>query len=305
MNKSDIKILIKLFCFQEEIIQKNSINYTSNNDDKNQNVVFLIRKESITKYKNFFYYDTLYKFLKDKTNILKEIKENGIIKYQKLDDSIISNVYQKIPKNYINKIEKIDKKKLLEQLSKEKEWNNRYIKYNISNIQTLEVKLIDDFEIINNDLFQLIFTEQNIQFKNLFGNIIFSENKMFISIIYQNKSIYEIGHFDEKNNFLLEYLLDQNDINEVNAFIDNLLRLGMNKLLIQANENQIININSKKIRCYKVDKMHIRENIEDIKQNNGKIFQLFYDDKLKVLILLLVYEYNNNLEEVYLINKNT
>ena len=224
---NDIKILIKLFCFQEEIIQKNIINYTSNNDDKSQNVVFLIRKESITKYKNYFNYDTLYKFLKDKTNILEKIKENGIIKYQKLDDSIISNVYQKIPKNYINKIEKTDKKKLSEQILKEKEWNNKYIKYNISNIQALEVKLIDDFEIINHDLLQLFLTEQIFKFKNLFGNIIFSENKMFISIIYQSRYIYEIGHFDEKNNFHLEYLLDQDDINEVNVFIEYLLRLGM------------------------------------------------------------------------------
>ena len=301
---NDIKILIKLFCFQEEIIQKNIINYTSNNDDKSQNGVFLIRKESITKYKNYFNYDTLYKFLKEKTNILEKIKENGIIKYQKLDDSIISNVYPKIPKNYIKKIEKTDKKKLSEQILKEKEWNNKYIKYNISNIQAFEVKLIDDFEIINNELLQLFLTEQNIKFKNLFGNIIFIEKKMFISInIYQSRYIYEIGHFDEKNKFHLEYLLDQDDINDVNVFIEYLLKLGMNKLIILIDENQIININDTKIKCYKVDKNPIKEKDEDIKQTNDNLFQIFYDDKLKVLILLLIYEYNNNLEEVYLINK--
>ena len=262
---NDIKILIKLFCFQEEIIQKNIINYTSNNDDKSQNGVFLIRKESITKYKNYFNYDTLYKFLKEKTNILEKIKENGIIKYQKLDDSIISNVYPKIPKNYIKKIEKTDKKKLSEQILKEKEWNNKYIKYNISNIQAFEVKLIDDFEIINNDLLQLFLAEQNIKFKNLFGNIIFIEKKMFISIIYQSRYIYEIGHFDEKNKFHLEYLLDQDDINDVNVFIEYLLKLGMNKLIILIDENQIININDTKIKCYKVDKNPIKEKDEDIK----------------------------------------
>jgi len=109
---NDIKILIKLFCFQEEIIQKCSSNYTSNHDNKNhKNDVFLIKKETITKYKNHFNYNALYNFLKDETNILDIIKENGIINYQRLNDSIISSVYKIIPENIINKIEKADKKK--------------------------------------------------------------------------------------------------------------------------------------------------------------------------------------------------
>jgi len=229
---NDIKILIKLFCFQEEIIQKCSNNYTSNHDNKNhENEVFLIKKETITKYKNHFNYNALYNFLKDETNILDIIKENGIINYQRLNDSIISSVYKIIPENIINKIEKADKKKIIEQLLKEKEWNNKYINYNISNIKTLKVQLINNFEFINNDLLQLFLTEQNIKFKSLFGNIIFSENKIFIFIIYQSRYIYEIGHLDKNSNFHLEYLLDQDDMKEPNIFLDYLLKLGMTKLL--------------------------------------------------------------------------
>lgn len=87
---SDIKILIKLFCFQEEISQKNNTNYiTPNIFDKNDTYILLIKKTSITKYKNYFSYNTLYRFLKYKTNILDSIKENQIINYKKLNDSII------------------------------------------------------------------------------------------------------------------------------------------------------------------------------------------------------------------------
>ena len=161
MNKinSDIKILIKLFCFQEEIIQKNNINYqTPRNANKYDFNIILIQKQTITKYKDYFSYNTLYNFLKYKTNILDNIKENDIINHKKLDDSIISNAYQSIPKDYIEKIEKIDKKKLIDELSEEKEWKCKYIKYNVSN-QKLKIPYLDDFEIISFDLNQLIIDE--------------------------------------------------------------------------------------------------------------------------------------------------
>ena len=176
---SDIKILIKLFCFQEEIIQKNNINYkTPNTIDKNDIYYILIKKASITKYKNYFSYDTLYNFLKYKTNILDSIKENEIINYKKLNDSIISNIYKIITKDYIKKIVNIDKKKLLNELSEKKEWKYKSIKYNESNGQRLKLKIIYDFEIINVDLLNLFAKEQEIIFKNIFyGNIIFGEKK--------------------------------------------------------------------------------------------------------------------------------
>ena len=176
---SDIKILIKLFCFQEEIMQKNNINYkTPNTIDKNDIYYILIKKASITKYKNYFSYDTLYNFLKYKTNILDSIKENEIINYKKLNDSIISNIYKIIPKDYIKKIVNIDKKKLLNELSEKKEWKYKSIKYNESNGQRLKLKIIYDFEIINVDLLNLFAKEQEIIFKNIFyGNIIFGEKK--------------------------------------------------------------------------------------------------------------------------------
>ena len=295
MNKinSDIKILIKLFCFQEEIIQKNNINYeTPRNANKYDFNIILIQKQIITKYKDYFSYNTLYNFLKHKTNILDSIKENQIINHKKLDDSILSNVYHSISKDYIEKIEKIDKKKLIDELSEEKEWKCKYIKYNVSN-QKLKIPYLDDFEIISVDLNQLIKDEQNITFKNLFlGKIIFGKQKMFAYINFNlSTNIFQIGHFDENGNFNVEYLFNQNDIGEVNSFIQNLLTLGIDQLLTIVNSVHEINLNDKKIKCYRVE------------QNKENLVSFFYNDKLKALILLLIYEYENKLEEVYLINK--
>ena len=295
MNKinSDIKILIKLFCFQEEIIQKNNINYeTPRNANKYDFNIILIQKQTITKYKDYFSYNTLYNFLKYKTNILDSIKENQIINHKKLDDSIISKIYHSIPKNYIEKIEKIDKKKLIDELSEEKEWKCKYIEYNVSNGQKLKIPYLDDFEIINIDLNQFL-DEQNITFKILFlGKIIFGKQKIFAFINFNlSANIFQIGHFDEKGNFNVEYLFNQNDIGEADNFIQNLLTLGIDQLLTIVNSVHEINLNDKKIKCYRVE------------QNKENLVSFFYNDKLKALILLLIYEYENNLEEVYLINK--
>jgi len=249
---SDIKILIKLFCFQEEIFQKNNINYkTSNNIDNNDIYIILIKKTSITKYKNFFNYDILYSFLKYKTNILDSIKENEIINYKKLNDLIISNIYKIIPKDYINKIGSLNKKKLLDELSEESEWKYKYIKVNKSNGQKLKLRLFDDFEIINDDLFKLFINEQKIIFKNLFfGNIIFGEKKIFVFIINSTYPIFEIGNFDENGNFNVEYLFNQKDINESNTFIEYLLNIGIDQILITIESNKEINFNNKNITIF-------------------------------------------------------
>ena len=297
---NDIKILIKLFCFQEEISQKNNTNYiTPNIFDKNDTYILLIKKTSITKYKNYFSYNTLYSFLKYKTNILDSIKENQIINYKKLNDSIISNIYKIIPKDFINKIENLDKKNLLDELSEEKEWEYKYIKYNKSDGQRLKLRLYDDFEIINDDLFNLFTIEQKIIFKNLFfGNIIFGEKKIFISIMNTNCPIFEICHLGENGYFNVEYLFNQKDISESNIFIEYLLNIGIDQLLITITANKEININNKNIKCYKVDNSQIKENNMELQQNKDN-----HNDKLKTLILLLIYEYKNNLEEIYLIDK--
>ena len=259
----------------------------------------MIKKTSITKYKNYFSYNTLYSFLKYKTNILDSIKENQIINYKKLNDSIISNIYKIIPKDFINKIENLDKKNLLDELSEEKEWKYKYIKYNKSDGQRLKIKFFDDFEIINDDLFNLFTNEQKIIFKNLFfGNIIFGEKKIFVSIMNTTCPIFEICHLGENGYFNVEYLFNQKDISDSNIFIEYLLNIGIDQLLITINVNKEINFNNKNIKCYKVDKSQIKENNTKLQQNKDN-----NNDKLKTLILLLIYEYKNKLEEVYLIDK--
>jgi hypothetical protein len=110
--------------------------------------------------------------------------------------------------------------------------------------------------------------------------------------------IFEICHLDENGNFNVEYLLNQKDISESYSFIEYLLNIGVDQLLIIVNANKEINFNKKNIKYYKVDKSQIKEYNKELQQNKDN-----HNDKLKALILLLIYEYKNSLEKVYLINR--
>ena len=133
----DIKILLTLFCFQEEIYQKISLsNYeTPRNSKIEDNSAVFIKKSIMEKYKKFYNYEILYKFLKSKTNILDCIKENNIINTEKLKDKeILDKIASQLPIDFNNKIINIDKNnknKLIEEIENEnkKEWNYKMIKY--------------------------------------------------------------------------------------------------------------------------------------------------------------------------------
>ena len=158
----DIKILLTLFSFQEEIYQKISLsNYeTPRNLKIEDNSAVFIRKSIMEKYKKFYNYEILYNFLKDNKNILDCIKDNKIINKEKLKDKeILDKIISQLPVDFINKIDNIDKNnknKLIEEIENEnkEEWNYKMIKYENNE---LCLKLINDFEIINEELFYLIF----------------------------------------------------------------------------------------------------------------------------------------------------
>ena len=103
----DIKILLTLFCFQEEIYQKISLsNYeTPKNLKIEDNSIVFIKNSLMGKYKKFFNYEILYKFLKSKTNILDCIKENNIINTEKLKSrKILKEIISQLPDDYNNHI---------------------------------------------------------------------------------------------------------------------------------------------------------------------------------------------------------
>ena len=236
----DIKILLTLFCFQEEIYQKISLsNYeTPRNSKIEDNSAVFIKKSIMEKYKKFYNYEILYKFLKSKKNILDCIKDNKIINTEKLKSrKILEEIISQLPDDFIKKINNINdnnRNKLIEEIENEnkKEWNYKMIKYENNK---LCLKLINDFEIINEEIF-IFLKGQGIDGK-----------------------------------FIIEYLFNPKEIGYSKFFYENLIKLGLKdlyKLIDKRNEINDISINKKNYKIYKVDIKKITEFIEEKNQNN-------------------------------------
>ena len=76
-------------------------------------------------------YSKLCTILQDKKkDILKDIKDKEGINYDKLNDSILSKIIEKLPKDYLTKIGKLDNKKLneIEKEDKKIKFIDKYIK---------------------------------------------------------------------------------------------------------------------------------------------------------------------------------
>jgi hypothetical protein len=147
-----LAFLIKFYCFQEEL--KNKIN-------KNQNkskyyTVYFLKKNAMVTYKKLFDYSKLCSILQNKKeNILKDIKDKEEINYDKLNDLILSNIIEKLPKDYLSKIDKLDNKKLNEIEEEDKKINfiDKYIEYkNVDESKIVRLKIFKDFDLIDENI---------------------------------------------------------------------------------------------------------------------------------------------------------
>ena len=271
----DIKIILTLFSFQEEIYQKISLsNYeTPRNSKIEDNSAVFIKKSIMEKYKKFYNYEILYKFLKSKKNILDCIKDNKIINTEKLKSrKILDEIISQLPNDYIKKINNIDdnnKNKLIEEIENEnkKEWNYKMIKYENNK---LCIKLINDFEIINEEIFSILECQGIKIGKVILGNYIIGNQKIFIILKDSDIFCYELGQIKEDGKFIIEYLFNPKEISYSKFFYENLIKLGLKdlyKLIDKRNEINDISINKKNYKIYKVDIKRIIEFIEEKNQN--------------------------------------
>jgi len=286
------KILLTLFCFQEEIYQKNtSKTYETPKNLKGKDYSFYVLEKSIMeKIKKFYNYEILYNFLKSKKNILNCIKDNNIIDTEKLKNKdILNEIISQLPNDFINKINNIDnndKNKLIEEIENEnkKEWNYKMIKYEDNK---LHLKFINEFEIISNELY--IYLEgQNFKLsKLLLGNYIIGNQKIFIILKGSGEIFYEIGKIEENGIFNIEYLFNPKEIDNSTSFYNNLIKFGL-KLAGKSKEINDISFYNKQYKLYKVNKYKIGEFIEDKNHNipgnnnnNKKNIRNFYIEKNK------------------------
>ena len=205
------EIMIKIYNFNEYIIQSIKQPY-SNNENKIKNI-FLINKDIISEYKQFFEYNKIF-------NIINNDKEN-IKKENNINNNIIKDEYNLIKE----KLDEIDKKLDIKDKNNIKDKKiinfreineNKEFEFNLKYFDNTDY-YIDNLEIINNDILLYFLNHKIIQEDNyLFGQCLYGDNKLFISFKYENKYNYILGTMNKENNLDIEYviyLLDKSNKN--------------------------------------------------------------------------------------------
>lgn len=319
---NNIKILIKLFFSEEEIKQKMNDNSVIP-QVIDYDMVF-IKKNLMNKYKEIMNYKDLLNFIKSNNDILNCITLNKKINYNNLNDSNILKIINQMPKDLINKIENVDKKKLITELKVEsmKEWKFNYEK--IKREKEFIVKYLEKFEIINNDILNS-FKTQDVEITDYFyGDCIFGDNKVFFVLKDKNWFCYQIGFFEKSGIFTIEYLFMKNEIEDSSKFIKDLSKIGIKKLIQTFKEKE----KEKKVQIGNKDINFVKVSTHDIivKHNpkGGLILaipsKISYNkhkeirNKIKALALLSIFLkkaeeiYNNidiinhNKDDLYLLN---
>ena len=323
----NLAFLIKFYCFQEEL--KNRIN-KAQKENKSYTVYFLKKKTMVT-YKNIFDYSKLSTILQNKKGeILKDIKDNEEINYDKLNDSILSNIIEKLPNDYLKKIDKLDNKKLnkIEKEDKSVNFIHKYIEYkNENENKIVRLKIFKDFDLIDYNINSL---DMKLQIEMKLGECFILSEKKILFYYKDDDFLYEIVNVDKNLDMKIEYLFNKYEINSSKDFSDYLFKNGISNLIKTFNNkneinNIIINYDKSKenIRTnwYKYNEKNaknmVNENIVDeesimqeVKENKDiskiiknikyilKEIKIKYkskkdyncDEKLKSLILLLIYQ---------------
>ena len=269
--------LIYYFCFKEEMNHKLTMKYESLKKDNNHRFpIYFIKKSILDNLKNHFDYKTLSKALLDK-KILKKIKEKDLIDCTKLKESILSEIIENLPKNYLEKIKGI---KISEIEDKENNKNliHNYIVYNINEKnEIIRIKILDEFDVINkDDLSSSIINKLKIFNNSKSGECSLLPNKKILFYYLDNKNtIYESGYIDKNKFIKIEYIFNKKEIKDKNKFIDTLSETGINIKSGFFSKNEIfplINKDNDKdiINCYKFLENKIHNIEEEIKTEKEK-----------------------------------
>ena len=291
-ENENIKIIIKIICFQEMIYQRANL--------KNEKVplkyindeIIVVRKNVMKIIKDFFDYEALIKIIKkDDFKILNPIKDNNkLINYDKINDDSLKEILNHLPEKFIYPQKKKNIEELFDKMEEENEKELKTYKYiKFEKPKEVKLALLDDFEIINIDIYHYFKNrDNNLNPLFIFGNIIIENKYMFILIKHINNLRYEIGKYNENKTFKIEYILNKNNIGDSKIFLEFIKEKGINYFInnfnFKKNKEDIyyLNYNNEIIACYKVDTKNIK--IKPNKKNNSD-----FNDRIKTLLLLSIY----------------
>ena len=180
-------ILIKLFLFQKELNQK--IDNASELNNEIISKLYLIPKSWLDEFKAVFFHKDIKEYLKN--NQKKPIED------------IIKN----LPENYTKKINEIKDFKPLQDIEFKYDIGTKKISEN------KEFKYITNFDIINQEIFDLLKTTkylQNADIKFIKQCGLFKLTEKILIKLNKDENNFKdlIGFFDENTNFIGEYILE-------------------------------------------------------------------------------------------------
>ena len=257
-NLIHLKQFIKYIYFKDEINNEiKSKHKVLSINELDKNIIYLVNKDIINNYKNYFDYAKLY-------DLLKKDKHLKSADYFVKNFSNLVNVL----KNYLYEIKKnksIDFDGITNDL-KEREYkdsSNPIIKYYI------------DFDIINEE-FNSFLIENNIFKKKqtIKGAYIAGDNKILLYMDLKDKFYYEIGYFDSNEDLVIEYIIKSrykdSILNHFNAY-------GIDKVINNKKEGHIKLNNGDKIGYFY--KIIESENKENNNQNKDSISNINNNNK--------------------------
>ena len=319
-NINNIEILIRLYCYQEDIKGKIK-NYDKYKADY---LGIIVNKDFIEEIKKLLDYKTfINKLINEKNNkhLFDSLKdENGIINHEKLDENnyllTIIDTFKKTNIQLVEKINKID-------LNQNMKTKSLKIKY--KTLENIKLLLVDEFELINPKLFEVISKKLSDKTNSDFCKFIIGKDYLYFHIVLNNtKIISEIGKFDKNTyNFQMKYIFKiKEDLS--NEFYYHVKGIKVDAVINtiksqKGNENFYI-LGNNEIFYYKIEKNKIKDINNEPDKKKIKTKNVFTNDSqfqknemLQKLIYLYCYYFdiynktysndNNNIsEKVYLIN---
>ena len=249
--------------------------------------MFLINKNVIKIYKNAFNYRKLY-------DILKSNSFTKNLNYNNLD-----NNYYKILNELDNDYIALFNNKSLTEF---KNIEEKFIESEYKMNSPLEkcLKYITNFEIVDNDIKDFFIKNEIAKeehFISLYSYI--SENGKILLIFEEShNNFYEIGHFNDNEDFIIEYLIDELEKDNNNYIKDFFFNYNINsRFRNDSKDNQnIINLdhqNQKVCYYYKMEEKEKREEIKDKPNLTSYIINNYVDNLdskfVKEIFSLIIY----------------
>ena len=216
-NSEVLKNLIKFLCFKRDILSKNN--------SSNIFEGYIVKSEIINILKQWYNIKEIINFL-NYYNKLNEINyQNFDLYYPEINDYL--NIHQS---NYMKSIKQIEVQNKILSLEKISVFYSKYINNN-----NINLKYIDNFEIIDKEFADLLIKASNNHIDLLPIDYIINENKYILAIKLKINYIYEIASKDSNHNLTVENVIELNKNNTKHEFNNNIFKIifqyGVKKLI--------------------------------------------------------------------------